>query len=221
MEPTAVNHPKTTLCVTIIYLAALFAAWIGALQLLPYLMRHSILPHTELARFIYWTVVRILVWLLPSCYLIRRSGRKLSEVLSLKDFKRILLWGGGYGLLAALSNVVTGKPLFSLYWNVSVLTAVIIGPIVEEIAFRGVVLDALQSRMKFWLANFITGILFMLVHFPGWYVHGTLTAHISTLTGGALTICVLGWILGFIAKKSRSVSGSILAHMLNNFFSLF
>lgn len=225
MEETAINRPNNILGATLIYLAVLYIAWIGAWMLSLYLERQSILPATELGRFIYWTVLRLLIWVLPSCLLIRRSGRRLRDVLSLRDMKRILLWGGGFGALAALSIVLnrtfTHMPLFSFYWNASVLTALVIGPIVEEITFRGVLLDAFQTRMKFWLANLITGFLFLLVHFPGWYFQGVLTDHITRLAGGGLTILLLGLVFGFVAKKSRSVSGSILTHMINNFFSTF
>jgi membrane protease YdiL (CAAX protease family) len=225
MEETAIKRPKNVFGVTLIYLVALYIAWIGAWMLSQYLERQSILPATELVRFVYWTILRLLVWVLPSCFLIWWSGRKLRDVLSLGDMKRILLWGGGFGALAALSIVLTrtlaGRPLFSFYWNASVLTALVVGPIVEEITFRGVVLDALQNRMKFWLANLITGFLFLLGHFPGWYFQGALADHLATLTGGGLTILILGWIFGFVTRKSRSVSGSILTHVINNFFSTF
>jgi membrane protease YdiL (CAAX protease family) len=190
-----------------------------------YLERQSILPATESARFLYWTILRLLIWVLPPCLLIIRSGRRLRDVVSLRDMKRILLWGGGFGALAALSVVLTrtlsGRPLFSFYWNASVLTALFIGPVVEEITFRGVVLDAFQSRMKFWPANLITGFLFLLVHFPGWYFQGTLANFLTKPLGGGLTILILGLIFGLVAKKSRSVSGSILTHIINNFFSTF
>ncbi len=220
-----IKRPNNILGVTLIYLAALYIAWIGAWMLSLYLERQAILPATELVRFIYWTVLRVFIWVLPSCLLIRRSGRKLRDVLSLREMKRILLWGGGFGLLAALSIVLTrtftGLPLFSFYWNISLFTALVIGPVVEEITFRGVLLDAFQTRMKFWLANLITGFLFLLMHFPGWYFQGVLADHMTRLAGGGLTILLLGWLFGFVAKKSGSVSGSILTHMINNFFSSF
>lgn len=225
MAETAIKRSKNTLGATLIYLAALYIAWISAWILSQYLERQSILPTTELVRFIYWTVLRLLIWVLPSCFLIVRSGRKLRDLFSLRDMKRILLWGGGFGLLAALSVILTrtltGRPLFSFYWNASVLTSLVVGPIVEEITFRGVVLYAFQSRMKFWLANLITSFLFLLVHLPGWYFQGTLVDHLVKLSGGGLTILILGWVFGLVAQKSRSISGSILTHVINNFFSSF
>ena len=225
MEETVIKRSKNMLGGTLVYLAALYLAWIGAWMLSQYLERQAVLPATELARFLYWTALRLLIWALPSCLLIRRSGRRIRDVLNLRDGKRILLWGGGAGALAALSVVLTrtltGGELFSFYWNASVLTALVVGPFVEEITFRGVVLDALQNHMKFWLANLITGFLFLLIHLPGWYFQGTLAAHLTRPAGGGLLILILGWVFGFVARKSGSVSGSLLTHVINNFFATF
>lgn len=225
MEEAIIKRTKGMLGGTLIYLFALYALWVGAWVLSQYLEGRHILPATETARFFYWTAMRLLIWVGPSCLLIRQSGRKLRDVLSLKDGKKLLLWGGGAGALAALAVVltrtITHAPLFSFYWNASVLTALIIGPVVEEITFRGVVLPAFQSHMKFWAANLITGVSFLLIHFPGWYFQGTLMDHLTRPTGGALAILLLGCLFGYAVKKSGSVSGGILAHMLNNFFSTF
>jgi membrane protease YdiL (CAAX protease family) len=223
MEETLEKPAKNQLGWTMLYLAGLYAAWILSWLLSTLLERRGILPATQLVRVIYWTVLRALLWFLPSWALLRRNGRKLSEVLSLKRLKSILLWGGVAGLLiggsAFLSRVVRGLPLISVDWNWSLLTAVLIGPVVEEITFRGTVLDALQTRMRFWLSNLITGVLFLLIHLPGWYFQGLLAQHLMLPMGGALSILLLGWIFGYVAHRSRSVSGSILTHMLNNLFA--
>lgn len=225
MEDAAARKRRDIFWIAVIYLVALYLAWIGAWMLSNYLEQESILPATELARFIYWNVLRLLIWVLPSCFLIKLSGRKLRDVVNFKDKQRILSWGIGFGALAAFSVILTrtlmGRPLLSFYWNASVITALIIGPIVEEITFRGVILKAFQERMNFRAANLINGFLFLLVHFPGWYFQGALADRMTRLAGGGLTILILGWIFGYVAKKSRAVSGSILTHMINNFFTTF
>ncbi len=36
---------------------------------------------------------------------------------------------------------------------------------------------------------------------------------------GALSILIIGWVLGFVARRSKSVAASTLTHILNNLFS--
>jgi membrane protease YdiL (CAAX protease family) len=37
--------------------------------------------------------------------------------------------------------------------------------------------------------------------------------------GGALSIFAIGWALGLVASKRKSVAGSTLTHVLNNLFN--
>lgn len=43
---------------------------------------------------------------------------------------------------------------------------VLVGPLVEEVLFRGVIFRALRSRFGFWLAALIASVLFALIHVP-------------------------------------------------------
>ncbi|MBE3123029.1 MAG: CPBP family intramembrane metalloprotease [Thermoplasmata archaeon] len=43
--------------------------------------------------------------------------------------------------------------------------------------------------------------------------------NLSTPLGGALSIFILGLIFGYVAHRSKSVSGSIITHILNNLFN--
>jgi membrane protease YdiL (CAAX protease family) len=223
MEEAAVKAPKNHLAVTVTYVVFLYIAWTGAWLLSMALEDRLLLPATPLVRFLYWTAMRGLLWFLPAALLIRRSGKSLKGVLNLGSLKRILLWGGGLGLLLAaeitVTKLVRGAPVFSWDMSWSLLTAAVIAPFVEELLFRGAVLGAFQTKLKFWPANILTGVLFLLVHFPGWYFQGVLMKNLLSPAGGALAILLLGLIFGLAARQSKSVSGSILTHMLNNFFS--
>jgi membrane protease YdiL (CAAX protease family) len=44
-------------------------------------------------------------------------------------------------------------------------------------------------------------------------------SNLSSPLSGALSIFVLGLIFGYVAHRSKSVSGSIITHMLNNLFN--
>lgn len=221
--PGTTPTQKSVAGIALTYVSLLFVAWIGAWLLSMYSEEHAILPATQLVRFAYWTALRILVWLIPSIAIIRRSGRRFRDALALGRFKSALLWGGIAGLLVGISTLIfraaKGLPLFSVDWNWSLLTAIIVGPIVEEITFRGAVMGALQTRCPFSVSNLITGVLFLLIHLPGWYFQGGLAQRFINPTGGALSILLLGWLFGYVAQKSRSLAGSILTHILNNIFT--
>lgn len=221
-EPVAPARKPVT-GIALIYACLLIAAWIGAWVLSLYLEKHAILPATQFVRLVYWTVLRILIWVLPSVAIIRRSGRRFRDALGVRRIKSALLWGGiggiVLGILTLIFRTVRGMPLFSIDWNWSLLTAIIIGPIVEEITFRGTVLGALEARCSFAVSNLITGFLFLLIHLPGWYFQGTLMQNLVSPFSGALSILLLGWLFGYVAHRSKSLAGGILIHVLNNFFA--
>jgi uncharacterized protein len=211
--------------VALAYVFALYAAWSGAWLLSLWLEKQAILPGLPFDRFVYWLVMRILLWVLPSIAIIRRSGRSMREVLGADRVKAILLWGGIIGLVwggkTPLFNLLANKPLHPIVWDWSFVTAVIYAPLVEEITFRGAIMGALETRMSFLVSNLITGVLFLLIHFPGWYFDGFFSSGITIVASSALGILLLGWIFGYIANKSKSIIASTLAHMLNNFFQRF
>ena len=226
MSSPETPSPKRNMAgIALAYVFALYAAWSGAWLLLLWLQKQGVLPGLPFDRFMYWLVMRILLWVIPSVAIIRSSGRSVREVLGAGRMKQILLWGGIIGLIwggkAPLYNMLTNQPVHPIIWDWSFVTAVIYAPLVEEITFRGAVMGSLETRMGFLLSNLLPGVLFLLVHFPGWYFDGFLSSGVTIVASSALGILLLGWIFGYIAHKSKSVIASTLAHMLNNFFQRF
>jgi membrane protease YdiL (CAAX protease family) len=208
---------------TLGFVAALYVAWIGA-----WLLEEALAPHldwirTDAGQFTYWTAMKLAIWVIPALSLIRLSGRTIREVVALDRWRSALLWGGGVGLalgvLSVLSRAVSHQPLFAPQLSWAWVDAVIISPIVEEVTFRGAVLGGLMRRSRFAVANTLTALLFLGAHLPGWYFQGRLLALLTAPVGGALSIFLIGWVLGFVYYQSRSVLGSTLAHLLNNLLS--
>jgi len=77
----------------------------------------------------------------------------------------------------------------------------------------------LLRRYRFATANTLTAVFFLGIHLPGWYFQGRLRAMLAQPVGGALSIFLIGWVLGLVAHRSKSVAASTLAHILNNLFS--
>ena len=224
-SPESSTPERNVVRIAFAYFAVLFAAWSGSWLLFMWLMEQNALLDRPLFRFLYWLVMRVLLWVLPSLFIIRCSGKTVREVLGFDRIRAILLWGGIIGLVwgakTPLFMILAGQRLHPIMLDWSFAAAVIYVPLVEEITFRGAIMGALQTRMKFAWANLITGILFLLIHFPGWYFDGFLAPGLTAVASSVLAILLLGWILGFVAHKSKSVAAATLAHMLNNFFQRF
>ena len=86
-----------------------------------------------------------------------------------------------------------------------ILSICIFGPIVEELALRGVVLpNMLVIFKKPWLAIFVTAMLFGMIHM-----------NIAQMIGAVLAGIILSW----LAYQTGSLIPSILLHILNNSIS--
>lgn len=119
---------------------------------------------------------------------------------------------------ALIADATIHDPLFPPHSGLSFVGGVIVAPVVEEITFRGAVLPSLL-RYRFATANTTTALLFLGIHLPGWCFQGRLYAMLSQPVGGAVSILLIGWVLGLVAYKSKSVAASTLTHVLNNLFS--
>ena len=87
-----------------------------------------------------------------------------------------------------------------------VLYAVLLGPIEEELTFRGVIFSSAQKSMPFWAANIFQSLLFALFH--------------MNLIQGIYAFFI-GCFLGFIAGRSGSIYYSIFLHILFNSWGTF
>ena len=96
------------------------------------------------------------------------------------------------------------------------LAIMIIGaPLIEEVLFRGCILQALRQHCRFWLANLVQAILFFAIHLPGWFFAGTLANNIQP--GTSLSIFALGFVQGYLFKWTGSLWPCVLLHLANNY----
>ena len=138
---------------------------------------------------------------------------------------RALLWGGVLSLAFAcwygIRLVVTRGTVQSLeaLTPERLLGPVIFAGLVEEIYFRGWLLNTLWRRHAFWIANAIAAVLFTIAHFPYWYLQGAFTNWWVLLR--CLQVFATGLLLGLVTKKSNCVWGAVLAHSLHNLIVIF
>ncbi len=197
-------------------IAVWIAAWIAKVQLdvsVPWMA-------TSVGGFVYWTTAKLLFWVLPAYWLIRLEGRDLKQVLNIANLKGWLFWGGGVGLLIALSGwipkILAGKPLFQFQPSFTLLNVVLIAPLFEEFLLRGAVLGNLRQQHSFWPANLATSLCFVFLHLPGWFFMGDLLENLTQPVGGALSIFLVSLIFGYVVKRGNSLLAGVLAHLLNN-----
>jgi membrane protease YdiL (CAAX protease family) len=201
--------------------AVLMSVWIGA-----WISKTNVLDQeftwltTSLGSFVFWTVAKIFIWLLPAYWLIRQSGRTVKEVFNFPNWRRWLGWGGSIGLLIALTgfipNFLSGQPIFPTELSIPLFSILAIAPLFEEFLLRGAIFGNLQRGYSMMVANAISAAMFVGLHIPGWYFMGTLLENMTKPVGGALSIFLLGLAFGYATYRGRSFMGGAVAHFLNN-----
>lgn len=81
------------------------------------------------------------------------------------------------------------------------LGVVIIGPIIEELIFRGIILNGLLKNYSFKKSLILSSFLFAVFHLNPWQFFPAFA---------------LGLLFGWLFFKTRSIVLTIIAHMLNN-----
>lgn len=86
----------------------------------------------------------------------------------------------------------------------SFITIVIAAPILEELIFRGIILDGLLKRYSPLKSIIISSILFGIVHLNPWQF---------------ISAFIIGLFSGWVYYKTRNLTLSILIHFVNNLFA--
>jgi uncharacterized protein len=210
------DKPKTGFTPFVIYLVGFYAAWTGyVMWVYP---RMQSLGERTLQYALLNIAIRLLVWVLPVLLYLRWIDHvDPAEYLKLKqNWKRGLLIGLGLAVLIFLGSLLRyGLPhpdWRSLTWNSVLCTSILIG-FIEEIPFRGFILQKFAERYGFWVANLISSVLFLGIHLPGWISLHLLRAET------AITVFIFGVAMAVVFRYGKSLWGCIVAHSLNDFIS--
>lgn len=199
------------------YVVAFHAAWTAWVYwLYPHLRN---LGEATLLYALVNVSVRLLVWVLPVwIYLRYIDDERPAEYLKLTaNWRR----GVGVGLAVTLLNFVgsalrSGAPhldVHALTWNNVLSTSILIG-FIEEVPYRGFMLQKLQERMPFWSANLLSSLLFLSIHLPGWILLRMFDPAV------AISVFIFGVVMAVIFHYSRSLWSVVIAHSLNDFLSV-
>lgn len=159
--------------------------------------------------------LRLVVWVVPVLLYLRYvDGVRPLDYLKLTHHVRR---GVVIAIVLTALNVLGsmlrfGPPHLSLErvtWNSVLGTSFLVG-FIEEIPYRGFMLQKLAERVDFWLANLITSLLFLGVHVPGWMALHAL--RVDT----AATVFIFGVVMAIVFRYSGSLWASIISHSTND-----
>lgn len=153
-------------------------------------------------RAIISAIIKIVIWVIPVILLIKMVERShpFSYLRLRHTFKKGLKWTGLVFLvlmlyliihLTVLKNNIDVQIDFHKWLNVVILVG-----ITEEIVFRGFLLRKLMDSFRFWIANTITALLFVSIHFPIWFY--TDLFEFPSILSTILSVFVLGLLFGFV-----------------------
>ena len=162
--------------------------------------------------------IRLLVWVVPVLVFLKYVDRvEPLEYLKLRyHVRRGLVVALALTLLNAAGMLVRfGAPHMSahaLTWNSVLGTSFLVG-FIEEIPYRGFMLQKFAEWIGFWPAVLVTSLLFVGVHVPGWIALHMLRADLAT------TIFVFAVVMAAAFKYADSLWAPIVAHSTNDFLS--
>ncbi len=225
MNPTS-NRPG--LKPILIYTAIFFAVWSLRATIL-YSIDRGI--QSGVAKWFYSETAKILIWTVPVFIYLKATGRQepLAFLKLTTPVPRRALWLAvaviiGYlGGMLIFAHLVEGKNLSALFHTSGSeillrLLQTSVSPFSEELLYRGFILTTLSERLRFWQANVITTLLFVLIHWPYYLWAQGFTPWLVTFSIG---IFIIGLILGWLVKLTNSLWPSVGMHIANNFLVSF
>jgi len=157
--------------------------------------------------------LKVSLWGIPSYVFARLASRaQPAEFLRLVTPPRgRWIWMAavfltGYAAVTGGGSVRLHLPSLSF-----VVSAVLVSPLVEEVAFRGMILQSLMRGTPFWVSNSVTAVLFLLYHLPLWVARG----HGASVLG-SLWILLFALFLGICLRRTRSLWTCIAIHATQN-----
>jgi membrane protease YdiL (CAAX protease family) len=215
-KDTMDNKPKISPFLFYLYLLLFFAAWTAyVIWIYPW---KETLGNTTLLYAIVNITIRLLVWVLPVFLFLRHIDHvDPLEYLGLKqNWKKGVIVGIVFSIVNVFLSVLRfGAPhpsIESITWNGILSTSIFIG-FIEEIPFRGFILQKFESQFGFWMANLLSSLLFLGIHLPGWFF-----LHQFNIIN-AVSVFLFGALWAILFKYSKSLWGSIIAHSLNDFIT--
>lgn len=138
---------------------------------------------------------------------IRASGRNAAWLLPLVG-ALLMCW------FLALDRVIGDGRIGGAAATIVLLAVFSPTTLVEEIHFRGFLLNKLRQTAGFWRANLISSVLFGLILVPGWIALGRFATPFVIVDFVGLV--VVGMLFGWAMRKTGSLWSAYALHALHN-----
>ena len=169
-------------------------------------------------------VLKSLIWLLPTFWLVRKIEKEPFSSLGLtkKNLFPSFYWGLGLGIVfvfeGLLANILKYRGLRLVSFNYSpwsFLGAVVLSFAIafsEELVFRGYIFTRLWRLWKNeWQANIVSAFLFVLIHLP--ISVFTLSYAPVVMLAYLFLVFVFGFASAFVFARTGNLVSSILLHV--------
>ncbi|HYE84659.1 MAG TPA: type II CAAX endopeptidase family protein [Clostridia bacterium] len=171
--------------------------------------------------------IKYIVWTIP-VFVFLKYVYKVNPISYLKlndNVIRGIIWGIVIGFLIVIYHIIRNYLMGGSKFDFSIdiytwIHRIILIGLTEEVVFRGFILQKLQEGIEFKYANAISSVLFVLIHFPKWYMSGILSIEKTTYFI-LYTAFVLGFGLlqGYVLKRTKSLWACMIIHSFNNLIS--
>jgi membrane protease YdiL (CAAX protease family) len=211
------REAKKSFAPFLIYLIVFHAFWMWGFVFWIYPWMQS-LGKTTLLYALVNIPLRLLVWVLPVFLYLRHIDHVHPiEYLRLKqNWKRGVIIGIVLTLINFLGSTLRfGIPhptLQSFTWNSVIGTSLLIG-FIEEVPYRGFILQKFEERWGFWVANLLSSLLFLGMHLPGW-----ISLHLLKVES-VILVFIFGVVMAIIFRYGKSLWGPIISHSTNDFIA--
>jgi membrane protease YdiL (CAAX protease family) len=198
--PPHVKNMKSAYLKTTATILIPLGLWTLLLLIVPYSAAFSLL-------------LKVALWGIPAYFFPKLVDRtNPNEFLLLNRAPQIKWIALSVIFLVAYSLLTNGGKIevksFSVFYFVS---AIVLSPIIEEVAFRGVVLQKLDQLGGFRIANVATAVLFTLYHIPLWAARGQGISMLACLWVIFFSLC-----LGYFLFQSKSLWTCTIIHAVQN-----
>lgn len=119
-----------------------------------------------------------------------------------------------------ISNLISGSKLISIQEILILLVYYLLVAVCEEFVFRGYIGTRIYGLIKKrWLAVFVVGILFIVMHFPYRMIAYGMTLNDLTIKNfnWIIDLFITHLVFNFIYLKTNSLYGAIIPHWMSNF----
>lgn len=166
-------------------------------------------------------IIKIMIWIVPVVVIVLLvEKREPFSYLGLRhNVRQGLKWTGWLAVAFVVYFVVfnlvilRSSPDFNIGFHEWLNVILLVG-ITEEVVSRGFLLRKLMESYRFWIANALTALLFVSIHFPIWFYKGII--QFPSILGSVGTMFILGVLFGYIYKKTNSLWSVIIIHSFYN-----